>query len=206
MTWRRRNGRIARRHPGLSTALAIVCLLTLWPPATVQAADPVLTLEPIRGTCAARAIVRGQYFPPSRTVALSIGQAGANGDLRALSSSTVVAPDGSFTIVLEMRQYLSGCTTGPVSPPGTQYLINAAIVKAGTANEIESSPASATFTVAPATAPTPLPGLPNTGGGGMRQRCLARWGCIHVDYDLRHRLGRRTSGSGWRGNASAPWK
>jgi hypothetical protein len=125
---------------------------------------PTLALEPREGVCAApepRVVVRGALFPPGKTVQFNVSSgAPARGGQSAASPLLIVADDGTVAAQLS----LPGC--GPETPPGTEYLVVALTdVIPGRGGTLL---ARATFTVLPASAP--LPGLPNTGGGGVLPR------------------------------------
>jgi len=137
---------------------ALALMAALWPLAGA-AATPTLTLIPARGPCTAtdRAILaRGADFPPGSRVSFTIireRDQTVRVD-RPAFASTPVGADGTFA-----KQIPLPCDDN--EPTGSTIRIEALQdpVTGGTAS------AGAVFTVDPT-----LPGLPNTGGGGMAGR------------------------------------
>lgn len=146
----------------LSTCL-LVSATVLWPLGVVRAADPALHLEPERGPCAVQnppIVVRGSNFTPGQNIILGVARVGT--DAGVLDPSGTVGADGTFTL----QGRISGC--GPTTPDGTQFRIYVRRLEGpptGRQSPIEVL-ATAIFTVS--ASPSPLPGLPNTGGGGRQ--------------------------------------
>ncbi len=151
------------RRCGVSR-LAVVVTVCLWSAVLTAAplpvaAEPMITVEPERGRCAVDnpvVTLRGEGFPPGVTLRRLVLRTrdGRYTGFDSMAGGFTVAADGTFSVPLS----LAGCRSG--EPEGSLFRI---IVRSDGPPTIETS---ATFTVS-ASAPAPLPGLPNAGGGGM---------------------------------------
>ncbi len=171
-----------RYRPALRMLVYLAGLLILaasWLPATADAA-PTLTLEPASGPCATDnppITLRGSGFTPGATVRFGILRE-RDRSITAASSATwrTAAADGTYEHTIP----LFGCS--PAEPAGSIFTIGVVEYHPG-ASDPRGPSATATFTVTTATTgatatPGPaatatavpsaaLPGLPNTGAGGM---------------------------------------
>lgn len=123
---------------------------------------PSLTLAPDRGPCATQSpavVAHGADFPPGQPIHFLIRQATGHTGV-GLDGGTVDV-DGSFAVPVQ----LVGC--GPATGEGARFTVSARLGRAP--DLLGDSPvlASATYTVV---SDAPLPGLPNTGGGGAPGR------------------------------------
>ncbi len=161
-------------------ALACCCLAALAAvPATPAAAAPMLTITPEGGTCARDVTLSGAQFAPGDRVTLRGPREAATGNRLATyrELATVVAVDGRWALATPFCAATDGIwalvTSGDSacyapSAPCNEFLYElaslpdpAALPRPGSAYErglhIRVTHAA-------------LPGLPNTGGGGMAGR------------------------------------
>lgn len=151
-----------QRTIGLITCL-LGLLVALWPPGVGRAsAAPLLTLEPDRGPCTGQVAAHGRAFPVGRTIILFVRRAVPFSHQGSEGARAVVAADGTFTAqvrIAECGYSPEGVQPALATQAGTQFAISAQTIDG---KALGPTLASATFTVVPA-----LPGLPNTGEGGL---------------------------------------
>lgn len=158
--WQRDSDRWAFR---VSICLAAGVAL-LWPGSVLGAIGsqaPALTLEPERGPCATELVVRGANFPPGETIALT-SRAGRE-DIVFQLATPLVATDGTFAVRVALWQMEPTCRFPRERRVAGENLYTILATVGG--DRPGTVLARATFTLTEAA--ESLPGLPNTGGGGL---------------------------------------
>lgn len=132
------------------------------------AAEPILTLEPDHAPCASRVVMRGTSFPPGQAIQLGAIQTTPPNHQGVIFARTTVAVDGTFIVEAEMRLIVGPCVSGQAASDETQFTIYAGTDEGNPGRS--TFLATATFTVSSSS--TPIPDLPNTGGGGAQIQAL----------------------------------
>jgi hypothetical protein len=152
------------RWVGRIAIIALAVSALIWRPQMVLAA-PTLTITPPSGPCASQVVLSGAGFDPGIRVGL-VARATAPPSGQAIEFATqTVAADGTFRLTTAVESIVPACRATPPPANGTVYTIYVSTPpladKTGAGQEVTL--ATATFTLGVTT-----PGLPNTGGGGVR--------------------------------------
>lgn len=160
----------SRYYVGWRTVILSVWVAALaalvWPRGAMHAA-PSITIAPERVPCDGRLAVRGGGFSPGQAVAFVAFRPGG-GNATPLGRAAA-ADNGAFAAEVEVRQIAGACNPAPGGE--TRYIINAVTDRG---NGGGSFLATAAFIIL---SPASMPGLPNTGGGGLvAQPWPSTWG------------------------------
>lgn len=133
---------------------------------------PTLVVEPDRGPCATELTIRGAGFFPLGQVITLTARAGRDDPPLRFASPTVGA-DGAFELRAAALSLTPACRDGDGPREGEEIRYTILAVIGDGQRAFPEASASFILTGAPA----PLPGLPNTGGGGaaLRAPLLGGW-------------------------------